>query len=52
MTRDADSLRTREQLNVKGWYLRGNVFYRGDERYLPLYEAKMVHQYDHRFVHS
>lgn len=52
MTNDADSLRTREQLNVEGWYLSGNVFYRGDERYLPLYEAKMMHQYGHRLTHS
>jgi len=25
------------------------VFRRGDERYLPLYEAKMVHHFNHRF---
>jgi len=28
--------------------LRGNVFHRGEERYLPLYEAKLIHHYDHR----
>jgi hypothetical protein len=27
----------------------GNVFVRGDERYLPLYEAKMLHHFDHRY---
>ena len=27
----------------------GNVFVRGSERYLPLYEAKMFHHFDHRF---
>jgi hypothetical protein len=27
----------------------GNVFVRGEERYLPLYEAKMIHQFNHRF---
>lgn len=32
-----------------GWKLDGNVFHRGDDTYLPLYEAKMVHHFDHRF---
>jgi hypothetical protein len=26
------------------------VFARGEERYLPLYEAKLVHQFDHRWA--
>lgn len=26
-----------------------NIFRKGAERYLPLYEAKMVHQFNHRF---
>jgi hypothetical protein len=42
--------RTREQLEKDGWKLRGNVFERGTEKYLPLYEAKMVHHYDHRWA--
>ena len=33
-----------------GWKLEGNIFVRGDRRYLPLYEAKLFHQYDHRFA--
>ena len=37
------------QLSSEGWTLRGNVFERDCERHLPLYEAKMVHQYNHRF---
>ena len=40
--------RTREQLEKDGWKLRGNVFERGAEKYLPLYEAKMVDFFDHR----
>jgi hypothetical protein len=40
--------RTREQLEKDGWKLRGNVFERGAEKYLPLYEGKMVHHFDHR----
>ena len=42
--------RTHEQLEKDGWKLRGNVFERGAERYLPLYEAKMVHHFDHRWA--
>ena len=40
----------REQLEGDGWALVGNIFERGGERYLPLYEAKLIHQYDHRFA--
>ena len=32
-----------------GYRLQGNVFVSGEDRYLPLYEAKMLHQFDHRF---
>ena len=45
-----DCFRTREQLEQSGWRLEGNVFVKEDERYLPLYEAKLFHQYDHRFA--
>ena len=50
MSNDSGLFRTREQLQNEGWQLEGNVFVRGDERYLPLYEAKLFHQYDHRFA--
>jgi hypothetical protein len=50
MSNDSDLFRTREQLEKDGWKLRGNVFERGAERYLPLYEAKMVHHFDHRWA--
>jgi hypothetical protein len=49
MANDSGLFRTRDQLEGQGFRLEGNVFVRGDERYLPLYEAKMVHQFDHRF---
>ncbi|MFE9691909.1 Eco57I restriction-modification methylase domain-containing protein [Micromonospora sp. NPDC005806] len=48
MTDDSDLFRTREQLEAEGWQLHGNVFIRGNERMLPLYEAKMVDFYNHR----
>ena len=50
MSNDSGLFRTREQLEQDGWKLRGNVFERGAERYLPLYEAKMVHHFDHRWA--
>ncbi len=52
MTSDSGLFQTREQLEEGGWELEGNVFVRDDqeERYLPLYEAKLFHQYDHRFA--
>ncbi|MEU5278732.1 DNA methyltransferase [Streptomyces asoensis] len=40
---------TFESLVEDGWTLMGNVLMRGDERLLPLYEAKMLHHYDHRW---
>ncbi len=49
MSNDSHLFRTREDLEAQGFRLEGNVFVKGNERYLPLYEAKMVHQFDHRF---
>ncbi|MFK0119504.1 Eco57I restriction-modification methylase domain-containing protein [Streptomyces sp. NPDC090994] len=48
-TDDSDLFRSRERLEAEGWELRGNVFERGKERMLPLYEGKMVHLFDHRW---
>jgi len=52
MANDSHLFRTREELENDGWELAepGNVFRRGEERYLPLYEAKMIHHYDHRWA--
>lgn len=41
--------RTRERLEEEGWHLDGAIFKRDNDRMLPLYEAKMVHHFDHRF---
>ncbi|MFF4300361.1 Eco57I restriction-modification methylase domain-containing protein [Streptomyces sp. NPDC001601] len=46
---DAQNGETFDDLLRDGWRLDGNVLIRGDERLLPLYEAKMLHHYDHRF---
>ena len=50
MTTDSGWFRTREGLEGDGWRLEGNDFVREAERYVPLYEAKLFHQYDHRFA--
>ncbi|CAL9540062.1 hypothetical protein SUDANB6_04239 [Streptomyces sp. enrichment culture] len=48
MSNDSHLFRTQEELSAEGWTLNGNVFERDGQRYLPLYEAKMLHHYDHR----
>jgi hypothetical protein len=49
MASDSHLFRTRPQLEAEGFVLRGNRFVRGEEVWLPLYEAKMIWHYDHRF---
>ena len=49
MTDDSDLFRTHEQLEADSWKLHGNVFLRGEQRMIPLYEAKMAHHFDHRW---
>jgi len=48
MANDSRLFHTREQLERGGYTLSGSRFMRGDEVYLPLFEAKMMHQFDHR----
>jgi hypothetical protein len=50
MSNDSDLFRTREELEGEGWTLDSNIFRRGPATMLPLYEAKMVHHYDHRWA--
>ncbi|MDP2183269.1 MAG: N-6 DNA methylase [Actinomycetota bacterium] len=49
MANDSGLFRSHEELEEEGFELQGNIFLRGASRYLPLYEAKMMHQFDHRF---
>ncbi len=49
MTNDSGLFRTAEQLNGDGFYpVPGNRWQRGQEKYVPLFEGKMVQAYDHR----
>ncbi|WP_431952840.1 Eco57I restriction-modification methylase domain-containing protein [Actinacidiphila sp. bgisy167] len=52
MANDSHLFRGKDELEAEGWQLAGNVFTRTEagvkRRYLPLYEAKMLHHFDHR----
>jgi hypothetical protein len=50
MANDSGLFRTWTQLEEEGWRLEGNIFVKDGKKYLPLYEAKMVHHYDHRWA--
>ena len=47
MSNDSNLFRTREYLEAEDWGLVGNVFRKDSSEYLPLYEAKMLHHFDH-----
>lgn len=49
MSNDSDLFRTHEQLEEDGFQLWGNSMKRGEDMWLPLYEAKMIWHYNHRF---
>ncbi|WP_405668988.1 Eco57I restriction-modification methylase domain-containing protein [Streptomyces sp. NBC_00055] len=49
MANDSNVFRTEEELVCDDWVLTGSTFRRDRSRMLPLYEAKMLHHYDHRF---
>ncbi|MEW8548795.1 MAG: N-6 DNA methylase [Candidatus Thiodiazotropha sp.] len=50
MTSASHLFRTHEDLTSTGATETGATWQQGDQRWLPLYEAKMVHQYDHRWA--
>jgi hypothetical protein len=50
MTTDSHLFRTRDELLTDGWTLRGNVFCKGRQEMLPLYEGKLIHQFDWRWA--
>ncbi|MBX6422498.1 N-6 DNA methylase [Thermosulfurimonas sp. F29] len=50
MSNDSHLFRTRKELFAAGYELKGNIFVKANgDVYLPLYEAKFVDFYDHRF---
>jgi hypothetical protein len=48
MTNDSHLFHTREELEAQGFTLERNRFVSGNEICLPLYEARMTGQFDHR----
>ena len=48
MSNDSHLFRTAAQLEADGFHLRGNTFVCAEERWAPLYEAKMADMFDHR----
>jgi hypothetical protein len=50
MSSDSSLFHTREQLEGDSWTLDGNVFSKAGEQMLPLYEAKMIHHFDHQWA--
>jgi SOS-response transcriptional repressor LexA len=48
MANDSGLFKDRAEMENDGWRLEGNTFVKGKLRYVPLYEAKMVHHFDHR----
>ena len=49
MSNDSHLFKQRTRLITEGYALNGNSFSKYNDRWVPLYEAKMFHQYDHRF---
>ena len=49
MTNDSHLFRTAAQIDAEGYYkVEGNRWKKGEEVYLPLYQGRMIHQFDHR----
>ena len=49
MTSDSHFFHTVAQLEAEGFYpVEVNRWKRGEELYLPLYQGRMIHQFDHR----
>jgi len=49
MSNDAELFHSRRQLADDNWRADKNVFTTEGKRCVPLWEAKMIHQFDHRF---
>lgn len=50
MTNDSHLFYSENSLSEKGCNLEKNLFIGSEEIYLPLYEGKMIYQFDHRFA--
>jgi hypothetical protein len=50
MSNKSSLFATEKQLYNKGFSLTGNVFTKDEKKFLPLYEGKMIHLFDHRWA--
>ncbi|MGL4465848.1 MAG: Eco57I restriction-modification methylase domain-containing protein [Planctomycetia bacterium] len=50
MASDSGLFHTTADMEADGWKLDGNIFRKCTAEYLPLYEAKLLHQFDHRWA--
>jgi hypothetical protein len=48
MTSDSKLFRARHELEAAGWTLVGNIFTKGSQSMLPLYQGLMIDFFDHR----
>jgi hypothetical protein len=49
MSNDSNLFKTDKELESTNFELSGNTYSNGNVVYFPLYEAKLFHQYDHRY---
>jgi len=49
MSNDSHLFKTYEDLIGEGFELEGNHFVRNGDRFIPLYESKMIYMYTHRY---
>lgn len=52
MSHDSHLFNASDDLEADGWMLTGNLFVKGSDKMLPMYEGRMGHQYNHRFADS
>ncbi|MFD2138693.1 hypothetical protein ACFSLT_31600 [Novosphingobium resinovorum] len=50
MSNDSSLFRTAAQLTADGWVREGMDWVKATARMVPLYEAKMIHHFDHRWA--
>jgi len=49
MSNDSHLFKTHKDLTELGYQLEGNIFQKGEMAYLPVYEAKMIYLFNHRY---
>ncbi|MCF6473867.1 SAM-dependent DNA methyltransferase [Nonomuraea sp. MG754425] len=50
MSHDSDYFHLEEELQGQDWSISGNTYRKENRKMLPLYEAKLIHHYDHRWA--